>query len=74
MAKLKSIIEAVAGNGYGADCKSVDDAGSSPVCLSNQYAFDVMLKALQEVRKDPKHKKLSSKSQEAMHEALAAAE
>jgi Ca2+-binding EF-hand superfamily protein len=37
-------------------------------------AFKTMLKALQEIRNDPKHKNLSGRVREIMHEALAAAE
>lgn len=39
-----------------------------------KVAFDTMLKALQEVRRDPKVKKLASKTREIIDEALCAAE
>lgn len=38
------------------------------------YAFRLMLGALKKIRQDPKHKRLDSKTLEAIEEALTAAE
>lgn len=39
-----------------------------------KVAFEAMLKALQEIKRDPKAKKLASKTRESVDEALCAAE